>query len=158
MITHLRVTASLIVLRDRLVFTFLRTSNPAAAYILQSDEMITLPEPADHGTQYWLGNIKFARDSTYQFVDSGQFPKQRAAQTENFFILHPTGTVEVRYVAPITPDSLLESVAEGATIAHLVFTAVDLRRQATFSIASSERARNLVFTSDKLLTLYMDTG
>ena len=144
--------------KTKTCFRLLRTSNPAAANILQSYEMMTLPDPANHGTQCWLGNIKFGRNATYQFTDSGQFPKQRAAQTENFFMLHPNGTVEVRYVAPITPVTLLESVAEGATIAHLVFGSADHKHQATFSITSSERARNLVFGSDKPLTFYMDTS
>ncbi len=139
-------------------FRLLRTSNPAAANILESYEMTTLPVPANHGTRFWLGNVKFGPNSTYQFTDSGQHPKQRAAQAENFFMLHPTGTVEVRYVAPITADTLLESVAEDATIAHLVFTSADHKHQATFAITSSERARRLVFGADKPLSFYMDSG
>lgn len=144
--------------KTKAYFRLLRTSNPAAANILQSYEMMTLPDPTNHGTKCWLGNVKFRPNATYQFTHSGQFPEQRAAQTENFFMLHPTGTVEVRYVAPITSATLLESVAEGTTIAHLVFSSADHKHQATFSITSSERARRLVFGSDKPLTFYMDTS
>jgi hypothetical protein len=142
-------------------FRLLRTTNLAASNILRSYEMTTLPDPTNHGTRFWLGNVKFGTNATYQFTDSGQNLKQRAAQTENFFMLHPAGTVEVRYLAPTTPDTLLESVAEGTTIAHLVFSSSDHKHKATFSITCSEQARHLVFRADKAdkpLSFYMDTS
>jgi hypothetical protein len=144
--------------KTRTYIRLLRTNNPAGANILASYEMTTLPDPANHGTRFWLGNLKFGPNATYRFTDSGQHPKQRAAQTDNFFLLHPAGTVEVRYVAPITPDTLLESVAEGATVAHLVFNSSDHKHQAAFSITSSERERRLVFGADKPLPFCMDTS
>jgi hypothetical protein len=145
-------------LKTKKYFRLPRTSNPAASNILKSYEMFTLPDPTNHGNQFWLGNLKFESNSTYRFIDSGQNLNQRAAQAENFFMLHPAGTVEVRYVAPITRDTVLESVGEGATIARLVFRSADHKHTATFSITSSERARRLVFAADKPLSFYMDTS
>lgn len=139
-------------------FWLLRTNNPAASNVLQSYEMLTLADPENHGSQYWLGDLGFGSNSTYRFINSGQFLDQRAAQAENFFILHPSGTVEVRYVGSITPDTRLESVKEGAVIAHLVFTSDDRRDTATFLITSSERKRRLVFGADKPLSFCMTTG
>lgn len=139
-------------------FWLLRTSNPAASNILQSYEMVTLADPTNHGSQYWLGDIGFGSDSTYRFIDSGQHLDHRAAQTENFFILHPSGTVEVRYVGSTTADTPLESVKEGDVVAHLVFTSDDHEHTATFFITSSERKRRLIFGADKPLSFYMDTG
>lgn len=73
-------------------------------------------------------------------------------------MLHPAGTVEVRYVHPVAAETLLESVVEGTTIAHLVFTSKDSKHHATFSITSSERSRRLVFGADKPISFYMDSG
>jgi len=137
------------------VFRLLRTANPVRACLLKSYEMTTLPS---NGTRVWLGNVEFTEDMTYRFTDSGQHPNQRGAQTENFFLLHPTGKVEARYIPPITPDTLLESLAEGTTVAHLTFTSADAKHQATFSITSSERSRRLDFSADKPLSFLMDTS
>jgi hypothetical protein len=137
-------------------FRLLQTHNPAGSNILDGYEMMTLPDP--NGSCLWLGNVKFGPKSAYKFVDSRQFRDQRAAQTGNFFMLHPSGSVEVRYVAPVTRGTLLESVAEGATVAQLVFTSADHKHQATFSITSSERERRLVFGADKPLSFQMDTS
>jgi hypothetical protein len=136
----------------------LRTTNPVRSSLLRGYEMYTLPDPANHGTCFWLGNVKFAADLTYEFTDSGENRDHRSAQKENFFMLRPAGKVEVRYVAPIMPDTLLESVPEGAKIANLVFTSSDGKHEATFSITSSEQLRCLRFGADKPLSFRMDTG
>jgi hypothetical protein len=136
----------------------LRTTNLAASNILQSYQMLTLADPANHGSQFWLGDLEFGSNSTYRFIDSGQNLNDRAAQTQNFFLLHPAGTVEVQYVGSISPDTLLESTEEGTTVAHLVFTSADHKHAATYSITSSERDRRLVFKADKPLSFYMDTS
>lgn len=139
-------------------FWLLRTNNSVASNVLQSYEMLTLADPANHGSQSWLGNLEFGSNSTYRFIDSDQNLDHRAAQTENFFIRHPVGTVEVHYVGSTTPDTRLESVKEGAIVAHLAFTSDDHKHTATFSITSSEQKRRLVFGANKPLSFYMDTG
>jgi hypothetical protein len=139
-------------------FWLLRTRNHVAANILQSYEMFTLADPANHGTSSWLGDLEFGSDSTYRFIDSNQFPDQRTAQKQNFFMLHPVGSVEVHYAESISADTLLESVEEGKTVGNLVFTSSDHKHTATFSIASSERDRSLEFKADKPLSFEMATG
>ena len=62
------------------------------------------------------------------------------------------------YRPPVTPDTLLESLAEGTTVADLVFTSADGKHQATFSITSSERSRSLDFSADKPLAFVLDTS
>jgi len=150
-------------LKTKKIFRLVRTTTPVHASLLpdnimQSYEMTTIPDPASHDERespLWLGDLKFSADMTYQFVDSGQFLNQRGAQTNNFFMRHPTGKVAVRYVAPISPDTLLETVREGATVAYLTFTSADGKGQATFSIVSSEQARWLEFRGDKPLSFRM---
>jgi len=137
-------------------FWLLRTSNPAAANILQSYEMVTLADPANHGSQFWLGNLTFGPESTYRFIDSGANLEHRAAQIDNFFMLHPDGTVEVRYVGSTKADTLLESLAEGSTVARLVFTSG--AHSATFSVTSSARERRLAFKADEPLSFELHTG
>jgi hypothetical protein len=40
------------------VIWLLRTKNLARPNVLQNYEMTTLPDTGNHGTQYWIGNIK----------------------------------------------------------------------------------------------------
>ena len=129
-------------------FHLVRTKNPAGTNILAGYEMTTVPDPKNHGNCFWIGNLSFGPGPAYRFVDSGQNTSFRDAQGQNFFMLHPAGTVEIRYVAPTTADTLLESLAEGATVAHLIFTSADKKDHATFSITSSERSRRLVFGAE----------
>ena len=136
----------------------LRTHNTAGDVLLQSYEMTTLPDAANHGTRFWLGNIQFGPGKTYKFTDSTAFPDQRDAQKGNFFLQHPTGTVEVRYSAPVTSHTLLESLPDGSTIAHLVFTSNDHQQRATFSVTSSERERRLSFGGETPLSFRMEAS
>ncbi|MBL8516258.1 MAG: hypothetical protein JNM76_04725 [Betaproteobacteria bacterium] len=137
-------------------FRLLQTRNRVAANILGAYEMATLPNAA--GGSFHLGRLEFRPNSTYQFTDSGQHPGQRSAQAENFFMLHPTGTVEVRYPAPVKPDTLLESLSEGAIVAKLIFTSANGKHQAAHLIASSERARRLHFAADTPLPFQMSAS
>jgi len=139
------------------LFHLLKTTNPVRTNLLQSYEMTTLPEPGSGGSMYWLGDLEFGPDMTYRFADSGQSHDHRGGQGANFFMRHPVGRVAVRYVAPISPETLLEAVPDGATIAHLTFTAGDGKNQATFSIATSERSRRLEFRGANPLTFAMST-
>jgi hypothetical protein len=139
-------------------FHLLRTTNPVGSCLFVDYEMVTLPDPANHGSRYWLGNVDFSVDMTYKFTDSGQFFNQRSAQIDNFFMLYPNGKVIVRYIAPITPETLLESVAEGATIAHLILTSADGKHHMSFSITSSEQSRILTFGSNKPSSFCLDTS
>jgi hypothetical protein len=137
-------------------YRLLRTTNPAGANILESYEMTTLPDAKNHDMKYWLGNVKFGAGGSYRFIDSHQNLDHRAGQNDNFFMLHPTGTVAVRYVPPITADTLLESLPENTVVAHLDFKSNDHKHEATFSITSSERSRTLSFGADKPLSFLMD--
>jgi hypothetical protein len=138
-------------------YHLLSTTNSVDLNLLQSYEMSTLPDPANHGTMFWLGNLEFDSGTTYRFKESGQVQNPRALQIENFFIRCPVGKVAVRYGDNVSPGTLLETLPEGATIAHLIFTSPDGKDQATFSIISSERSRRLQFGGDKPLTFAMDT-
>ena len=144
--------------KTKKTFHLIQTKNPAGANLLSGYEMTTVPDPKNHGNCFWIGNLKFGPGKAYRFVDSGQNTTFRDAQGQNFFMQHPAGTVEVRYVAPTAADTLLESLAEGATVAHLVFTSADKKGHATFSITSSERSRRLIFGDEKPLPFAMDTG
>ena len=144
--------------KSKRLFHLLRTHNPAGSNILSGYEMYTLPDPAHYNLQSWLGNVKLC-ESTYRFKESGgATPAQRAAQAKNFFMRNPAGRVEIRYAAPVTAESLLETLPEGTVVARLVFTAADHKQRATFSITSSEPARCLRFGADQPLTFSMSTS
>jgi hypothetical protein len=71
---------------------------------------------------------------------------------------HRNGRVAVRYMKPVTADTLLESVGERAAIAQLVFTSADGKARTTYSIASSEQSRSLSFVGDNRISFVMDKG
>ena len=96
--------------------------------------------------------------SFHPFTDSDQHRDHGSRQTENFFMLHPDGTVAVSYVGSTRADTLLESKAGDSPIAQLVFTSVDGNHTARFFITSSEQDRRLTFTADKPLSFCMRTG
>jgi hypothetical protein len=155
---HPRVGPTFIDAKTRRHYWLIRTHNPVAVNIWQSYEMVTLPDRANHGSQYWLGNLEFGSDSAYRFVDGGQFLDQRTAQDRNFFLLNPQGTVQVQYTEMITADTLLESLPEDTTVASLIFTSADREQTATFFIASSLQGRRLAFAANKPLSFAMTTG
>lgn len=139
-------------------FRLLQTRNPAHSNLLQSYEMFTLPDADYNGNKFWLGNLRLGNDMTYTFKDSGQNMSHRKAQADNFFLRHPSGNYEFRYVAPVTRETLLETLAEDVTVARLVFTSADGKSRTTFAITSSEALRRLTFTSDKPLCFAMDAS
>jgi hypothetical protein len=136
----------------------IHTNNLAGTNIWQSYEMSTLPDASNHGNQFWLGNLDLRSDQTYRFSDSGQFPDQRSNQAENFFMRRPRGKVRVQYEMPASPDTPLESLEEGVVVARVIFTSSEDNETATFSIASSEQDRRLVFRADTPLSFSMATG
>jgi len=140
------------------LFWLIRTTNPVGKNIVDSYEMFTLPDSENHGTRFWLGNVKFGADGSYRFVDSGQHVRHRANQRGNFFIEHPEGMVTVRYPEGITADTLLESLPEDTIVAHLEFLSADGNAKAAFSIKSSKRARILTFSADTPLSFALYTS
>lgn len=86
-------------------FHLLWTTNPVRSCLFADYQMTTLPDPANHGTRYWLGTVNISVDRTYQFTDSGQFFNQRSMQIDNFFMLYPNGKFIVRYIAAITSET-----------------------------------------------------
>jgi hypothetical protein len=136
----------------------IRTTNLAGTNIWQSYEMFTLPDASNHGNQFWLGNLDLSSDETYRFSDSDQFPDQRSNQAENFFMRRPRGKVHVQYEMPTSPDTPLESLEEGVVVARVIFTSSEDNETATFSIASSEQDRRLVFRADTPLSFSMAPG
>ena len=98
------------------------TRSPVGKGIFSSLEMTGLP---DHrGSTQWVGNLYFAKESRYRFVDAADgMPSDPAEDPSiNFFVAHPNGAVEMRYVPPITAETLFESLAPGTVVAFYRFT------------------------------------
>ncbi len=140
--------------RTKRYFRLVQTKNPVAANLLGTYEMSTLPNSSR--VSFYLGYLEFGPNSTYQFTDSGQHHDQRSAQKENFFMLYPTGTVEVHYAVSVTPSTLLESVQKGTVVAKLVFNSANQQGQSTFSITSSELGRRLDFSAEKPMSFRLN--
>ncbi|RBP45699.1 hypothetical protein DES53_10281 [Roseimicrobium gellanilyticum] len=133
--------------KSRKLYRLYQTETPAGESLLSSYEMTTLPDPKSYGNSFWLGNIKFGTGSEYQFTPQKQH--LRYLPQDNFFHQFPEGTVQVRYVESVKASTLLETVAEAATIAHLEFTSEDGRAKASYAIQCSERSRTLTWVSEK---------
>lgn len=136
----------------------LPTANPVQVNLLQTYDMTTLPDPTNHRTRFWIGTLKIGTDQTYQFVESFQHIHEPRLHTETFFLRHPMGKVAIRYANSISSGTLLETMPEGATLAHLTFTAREGTEEATFSIISFEQQRSLEFASEQPLNFTMSGG
>ena len=132
-------------------FVLLQTAHAVHAILFGSYEMDTLPDA--RGGRYWLGNVELGADMTYRFTDSGQHQDRRNEQANNFFMLHPVGTVEVRYVGPNGPDTILEKLADGAAVAQVMLRSADGKSQATLLVA--KRQRKLEFSARSSLPFYL---
>jgi hypothetical protein len=126
---------------DRIVW-LIPTSNPVSDNLLQDFEMTTLPDPANHGTRFWIGNVHITKDGTYRYVDSGSNLRERGSQSSNFFMKHPEGRVEIIYPTGVAAHSNLEDLGE-RQIATLRFVARDGIPPFECSVASSAQSRRL---------------
>lgn len=140
------------------VRTLIRTTNPLDLCLFGDYEMTTLPDPANRGTLYWLGNLSLTRDGRYRFTDSGQNLKYRTGQKQNYFLRHPEGSARVEYPAGVTPQTLLESLKDGRRVAILTFTARDNSASARYPIVVDVGARRLRFAGTGTMTFRMDKG
>jgi len=118
------------------------TSNPAGENVLQDFEMTTLPDPANHNTTFWIGNVHLTKDGTYHFTDSGSNLSQRGDQSGNFFIQHPDGRVEIVWPAQIDGNSRLEDLGD-RQIARMHFVAGDGKNDFECAVTSSTQHRRL---------------
>ena len=136
----------------------LKSVNRAGANVIQSYEMTTLPDPANHGNRFWIGNLGFGPKNEYLFRDSEQNLNERGKPNGNFFLAHPRGSYRLSYAEGIGPDTPLESLAEGALVARIVFTSTAGGAQTEFSITSSGQGRRLSFTAASPPPFVMDTS
>lgn len=133
-----------------------KTHNPVITNLLGSYEMDNRLATADGTERHcWLGTLEIKADLSYAYKDSGQFPEQSARQTSNFFYLHPTGKVEIKYVAGITNETLLEELASKSVVAWLHFQSGDGRARQTFTITIIAPSRQLVFGASEPLSFNM---
>jgi hypothetical protein len=136
----------------------LATHNPVRKNLLGSYEMVSLAADDPNSVSYWLGNLQIEPDGSYSFKDSGQFPTKSARQSNNFFYLHPVGTVEIQYAAGVSAETLLETLPTESDVAQLHFRAADGHAKQTFSIKTQESARRLMFVGFDPLSFEMDKG
>jgi hypothetical protein len=118
------------------------TSNPAQDNLLQNFEMTTPPDPKNHGDRFWFGNVRITTDGEYRYTDSGTNLGDRGDQSNNFFIKHPEGRVQIDYAAGVAAHSRLEEVGE-RQIASLRFIPRDGGPPFECKVASSARSRSL---------------
>jgi hypothetical protein len=121
------------------------TTNLAEENILRDYEMATLPDPANHGTRMWIGNLRIARDCTYRYTDSGM-GLNIGDQSNNFFVKHPQGRVRVIWPADVNAQSKLESLGV-REVARLHFTSDD-GATGEFAVTSSPESRRLTITGE----------
>lgn len=132
------------------------THNPVRKNLLGSYEMASLAADDPDAQMCWLGNLQIEQDLSYSYKDSGQFPAKSALQTNNFFYVHPAGTVEIQYAAGVTGEALLEALPTESVVAWLHFLSGDGRARQTFTITTKAPHRSLVFGASAPLSFDMD--
>ncbi len=136
----------------------MRTNNTADDCLFGSYEMKTLPDPANYGTRFWLGNVTLPSDGRYHYEDSGQNLARRTAQSKNFFMLYPEGKAVVEYAAGITGRTRLEDVSDGRRIATVTFSANDGPATQAYDIITSRTSMDLTVESTESIPFQMEKG
>ena len=121
------------------------THNPAGANIVGNYEMYTLPDPANHGTSFWIGNLKLSAHGTYRYVPGSIEPQAKEAR--NFFVDHAEGTYKIAYAGVLNKESLLEDQADRATLATVTFTGKAPTDSAKIQLKVDAAARWLDFAA-----------
>jgi hypothetical protein len=134
------------------------THNPIKENLVGSYELFTLATDDPKFTSCWLGDLEIETNLSYSYVDSRQFPAKSARQTNNFFYLHPVGSVEIQYPRGVTDQFLLEAMPTGTVVAWLHFRSGAGDAHATFSITSHEPSRRLEFGSSLPISFKMEKG
>jgi hypothetical protein len=133
-------------LKNGVVTHLIRTNNPVDLCLFGNYEMVTAPE-GQYGTKYWLGNVSFTANH-YYYTDSHDNLDHRQKQTNNFFMLHPKGLVQVEYPSGVTPQVRLEDLPNDSLVATVTFTDPDRRFSKTYRIVTNRTSMSLAFEGD----------
>ena len=133
----------------------LKTTNPVGENLIGSYELVS-NEIRFRDSHDELGDLQIRANMTYQFVDNGAIQDETKSERNNFFILHPTGRVQIRYVGKTTSQTLLETLPNHAKIAEVLFVSSDRRYQAKFDIVNDSEQRELVFSSAQSMAFEMN--
>lgn len=121
----------------------IRTNNPVSLCLFGSYEMVTMPE-GQYRLKYWLGNVSVYADH-YQYTDSNDNHDHRQRQSNNFFMLHPRGLVQVKYASGVTPQVRLEDLPNDSLVATVTFIAADPQVRRTYRIVTNRTSMSLAF-------------
>ena len=136
----------------------MQTNNLVDDCLFGRYEMTTLPDPANHGTRYWLGNLTLSTDGGYHYRDSGQNLAHRMDQDKNFFVLYPEGKALVEYAVGITGHTRLEEISDGTQIATVTFSANDGPATQAFEIITSRTSMYLRVESTGPIAFQLGKG
>ena len=139
---------------DGTIVWLIPTRNPAEENVLQDFEMTTPANPANHGTRFWIGDVRITKNRLYHYTDSGMNRHDRGDQSGNSFLNHPDGRIEVIWTKGIDANSCLESLGE-RQIANLRFVANDGKTAFEAGVVSSDQIRRLSILGP---TFEMDRG
>lgn len=134
----------------------MRTTNPAGDCLVGSYEMTTLPDPANHGNCFWLGNVALTPKGRYRYT-GGVSTSTRPGQEDNFFMHHPEGMARVEYAAGVTSQTRLEDLPDGTRVATVTFVG-DGEASKSYAIVASRSSMRLAFESPEPLVFRMDKG
>ena len=145
------VAGAFFVTRQSEMIRIVRLRNPLKETLYGSYEMTSHPT-SDYGHERcWLGDVDLRVNGTYLYKDSGNFLAQRKDQSQNFFMLHPSGRYDVTYLGGFGPTTLVESIRQQRRIAMLVFHAPDGAEKIYFITTRTDFIwRELVFEGDQM--------
>jgi hypothetical protein len=121
----------------------MHTNNPAGLCLYGQYEMAAKPELPSG-----LGDLYVTWDSSYTFLGSRESSEYRKAHADDFFTLHPTGRVEVRYAPGVTAETRLEDLPDGSLVATLTFVPASGGPSKDYRIIASRTWRKLRLTGE----------
>jgi hypothetical protein len=93
------------------------TENPAGDNIVSEFEMSTLPDPKNHGSRSWLGDLTLRANRKYEYTRP-----EYDSVPNNFFSDNPRGTYTATYSTGVSSITLLENIPDNSPFATIHFS------------------------------------
>jgi hypothetical protein len=132
--------------KDGVSIRLMRTSNPVETCLFGSYQE----------TYHEIGYLHLSSDAVYHFKDVGS--ADAADQSDNFFVLHPSGSSRVEYAPGVTPQTHLEDVPDGVRVATVTFTARGGGARKALAIVGYRSSARLAFESPEPIPFFMEKG
>ena len=131
---------------DGRTFWLIQSHNLAGANLVAQFELTTVPD-SNHGSAFWVGDLKLNPDNTFEFTDSRANPAERHGFAGSFLTKYPKGSYEIYFLPGISAATTLENLSGDTWIAKIVLSSPDHKHELQTGVRSDSNHRLLYLTS-----------